>query len=29
MRFELVDLGTGETAAEAQPRRETHLLYLD
>jgi hypothetical protein len=29
MRFELVDLGTGETVAEARPRRETALLYLD
>jgi hypothetical protein len=28
-RFELVDLATGETVAEAQPERETALLYLD
>lgn len=27
--YELVDLVTGETVAEAQPRRETFLLYLD
>ena len=28
-RFEIVDLSTGETVAEAQPERETHLLYLE
>jgi hypothetical protein len=28
-RFEIIDLGTGETVAEAQPRRETYLVYLD
>ena len=28
-RFEIVDLVTGETVAEAQPKRETYLLYLD
>jgi hypothetical protein len=28
-RFEIVDLATGETVAEAQPERETSLLYLD
>ena len=28
-RFEIVDLATGETVAEAQPKRETYLLYLD
>ncbi|MGH3041632.1 MAG: YncE family protein [Gaiellaceae bacterium] len=28
-RFEIIDLGTGETVAEAQPRRETYLVYVD
>jgi hypothetical protein len=28
-RFEIVDLATGETVAEAKPKRETYLLYLD
>jgi hypothetical protein len=28
-RFEIIDLATGETAAEAQPRRETYLVYVD
>jgi hypothetical protein len=28
-RFEIIDLDTGETVAEAQPTRETYLLYLD
>jgi len=28
-RFEIVDLETGKTVAEAQPKRETFLLYLD
>ena len=28
-RFEIVDLATGETVAEAQPKRDTYLLYLD
>jgi hypothetical protein len=27
--YEIVDLVTGETVAEAQPRRETFLLYLE
>ena len=28
-RFEIIDLATGKTVAEAQPKRETYLLYLD
>ena len=28
-RFEIIDLETGETLAEAQPRRETYLVYVD
>jgi hypothetical protein len=28
-RFEVIDLGTGGTVAEAQPRRETYLVYVD
>ena len=28
-RYEIVDLNTGKTVAEAQPKRETYLLYLD
>jgi hypothetical protein len=28
-RYEVIDLDTGKTVAEAQPRRETYLVYLD
>jgi hypothetical protein len=27
--FEIIDLGTGEVVAEAQPRRETYLVRFD
>jgi hypothetical protein len=28
-RWEIIDLGTGELVAEAQPRQETYLVYVD